>query len=736
MDERMPWDSEPMPWDTGGNGITSTLLDALKHVESRGNINAVSPAGARGPYQFMPATAKQYGLADPHDEPSARGAAKRYLTDLTNKFGGDTDKALLAYNWGPGNVDRYLKTGGPIPVEAQQYVGKVRAAEKNMSGQSTNEETPPWKIADGGAKETPPWKIADGESRKETSVVPAAPATALPKTIGQNLKAGVGNIMAAPEILANLGTGTIGQAVGGLAGLAGAALPGPQGQGAAWSQKVSNALTYQPQTNAAQTALGGVGKGFEYANEKLGQAGEAVGGNVGRSIGENAIPVAMTVAPVPKLLRQARVAAALPPENMIPAPLSEGTPGKFYAPQDVTVARNMAEKLRAHDLAQENKIATVPSETNPTRTNRMGMEAADVGEVEAKLSRQNESQWGKMLANDPDIDIRGPLSAEAIKAVRDRAAQSSGEIAKTGLVLPSEGHLGQIEGLRAKPTVGGKAAANEVNTRVNEAIDLVKNGADASELLRNISQLRKDARTTFKRNDAGVDAIAGAEANLKLANTFEDMLDTHLSGLNERNPHGGFDTLGEQYRNDRRTMAKSYTLDEALDHNTGKIDPGVIARITASDNALTGKFADVGKIAGNFPSVSKMNAPSPSSGIGGMHFSRFGPSGMVGTTLGGLVGGAPGAFVGGATTATMGELLGRALRNRSGEEWVQNRGVNPIPQSLWDLSGESPIGSSPKANPLGYDRPTPGTSREAPNNRQIPLTRAALESAIKKLREE
>jgi Transglycosylase SLT domain len=116
------------------SAITPSLLDAVRHVESRGNPKAVSPAGARGPYQFMPATARQYGLADPHDEPSARQAAARYLTDLSKQFGGDVDKALLAYNWGPGNVARYLKTGGPMPVEAQQYVGKVRAAEKNPGG--------------------------------------------------------------------------------------------------------------------------------------------------------------------------------------------------------------------------------------------------------------------------------------------------------------------------------------------------------------------------------------------------------------------------------------------------------------------------------------------------------------------------------------------------------------------------------------------------------------------------
>jgi hypothetical protein len=181
----------PAPWEVDDTAITPTLLDALRHVESRGNPNAVSPAGARGPYQFMPGTAKQYGLANPHDEPTARSAAARYLTDLTQQFGGDVNKALLAYNWGPGNVNRYLKTGGPMPAEAQQYVGKVRAAEKNMSGK----EATPWEVDDTVGKETAPWTTDDTKAplgkRATISPVAAEAKKMVEEDTGQALKAGI-----------------------------------------------------------------------------------------------------------------------------------------------------------------------------------------------------------------------------------------------------------------------------------------------------------------------------------------------------------------------------------------------------------------------------------------------------------------------------------------------------------------------------------------------------------------
>jgi len=123
-------------------------LDATRHVESRGNPKAVSPAGAQGAYQFMPETAKQYGIADPFDEAQARQGASKYMDNLEREFGADL--APLAYNWGEGNVRAFLKTGRgakgqPMPEEAMQYVSKINAAEKELSAkQSASQPTAEW----------------------------------------------------------------------------------------------------------------------------------------------------------------------------------------------------------------------------------------------------------------------------------------------------------------------------------------------------------------------------------------------------------------------------------------------------------------------------------------------------------------------------------------------------------------------------------------------------------------
>lgn len=106
------------------HGLPSGLLNAVMKQESGGNTRAVSPKGARGAFQFMPATAKQYGVDVNDLTSSAKGAAKMYA-DLLKQNGGDLPKALAGYNWGQGNVQR--NGMDKMPTETRQYIQKVTA---------------------------------------------------------------------------------------------------------------------------------------------------------------------------------------------------------------------------------------------------------------------------------------------------------------------------------------------------------------------------------------------------------------------------------------------------------------------------------------------------------------------------------------------------------------------------------------------------------------------------------
>jgi peptidoglycan DL-endopeptidase CwlO len=105
-------------------GVSPDLLAAVAQTESNFHPRAVSPAGARGLMQLMPATARGLGV-DPMNPAQAVDGAARLLSQHLRSFG-STSLALAAYNAGPGAVTRYH--GVPPYAETRRYVAKVLAA--------------------------------------------------------------------------------------------------------------------------------------------------------------------------------------------------------------------------------------------------------------------------------------------------------------------------------------------------------------------------------------------------------------------------------------------------------------------------------------------------------------------------------------------------------------------------------------------------------------------------------
>lgn len=109
------------------HGVDANLVRHVMHKETGGlkdRANAVSPAGAIGVMQLMPATAKGLGVRNPYDpEQNIEGGVK-YLAQLQRKYQ-DPKLAAIAYNWGPGNTDKWLASGADIsrlPKETRGYI--------------------------------------------------------------------------------------------------------------------------------------------------------------------------------------------------------------------------------------------------------------------------------------------------------------------------------------------------------------------------------------------------------------------------------------------------------------------------------------------------------------------------------------------------------------------------------------------------------------------------------------
>jgi hypothetical protein len=343
------------------------------------------------------------------------------------------------------------------------------------------------------------------------------------------------------------------------------------------------------------------------------------------------------------------------------------------ARQEANVAKSFenAAQIDASKLAVKHGIVIDPSVSNPTIKNRLTAGAAKATNFSENAAKLNDARFTQLAIEDMGLPANTVLDSDAISAALNKHSAPYDAIKDIPQLIADENVLKDIEGLRVtRPSIGGKKEAAAINEIVDDALAEIKAGRTGAEILVDIRSLRKAAKdiyATEKKSGVSDPAmLAKAETNIKLATALENLIEANV-----KDPQ-----LLIDFRKARAEMAKIYDYERALNTQTNRIDPQVLAKMAKDKKPLSGVAADIAKIASVFPDIAqtgKTGVPAWAKG-----FTRSGAAGTAAVGAASLVGAPliPAATIGAVTGYIGGGLAARRMASPAYQR------ANVIPQDF------------------------------------------------------
>jgi len=616
-------------------GVPLSLVQGVIETESGGAFNAIGPKTktgdrAYGPMQLMSATAKDLGVNRMEWKDNIRGGVK-YLNQLSQQFQ-DPSLVMAAYNAGPGNVQKY---GGIPPFkETQNYVQKVQNFMAKSTtdddfvpfGQETTSKTTTQVV---GADDFVPLTGTQQQAPK-TQVAPTTPADFMqsvrqqafqPKTQFQQDVAASFNPL---DVLR--GKTTSGQLIFGTADLMAKGIKGglsalglsdeylgidrnkPQPV-AQPTQSISDILkgTYKVATERPGLIVGGMGTGF------VDPATLLLPGAMQKSI-VSATPTALAqMAPRTVALAQ-NVAAAGGTAALTSAAQQQATTGTIN-PQQVlneaaaasiltaptatvsalTTPRAPA-KLTQAQLVAERAIAEgatlPPTQVNPSMLNRLieGISGKQQTSQIASVKNQQliNEQARKTLNLASDVEI----TPQVLKQYRDVKGQAYDALKANPAYYSDKPFLNDINSKTAEiQKRGGLVKSGEELNLLNELKQL---RFDGDGLVEKIKVLRSDSDINFRSGDP--DKIRLAQVQKFASKQLEDLAERNLKNFNQPD-------VMTNFKQARQDIAKSYTIEKALNAATGNVSGAVLGQRAAAGKIVPSELQALSNAAAAYPTA-------------------------------------------------------------------------------------------------------------------------------------
>jgi hypothetical protein len=477
--------------------------------------------------------------------------------------------------------------------------------------------------------------------------------------------------------------------------------PGGVRAGEQTAQRVQQEMGYQPRSEFAQ-----------YYLPEIGRAAEATG--------LQGVPIPLleaatrTAGPALRTIRQNV-------QNVVKAPLPLGETVELQAArlaeQRSKESWQQAPRIDATRLAQKYSIALNPAESNPTAANRLKSTLAYSSGLDARLAANNEPQWNNAVRKDLGLPDTGPMSVlgepvyEKLKTAKDvtqpyDAIRAMPEMRATPQIVNS------LDKLQAKTLVGDTTGiAIKSNEKLANIKDQIRAGMTGDVLMDSIQQLRQEASSIYGAQKAGNPITPEqrqiAVRNMGVANALEDMIEANLTTQ-----------ALKDFKNARVKIAKINDHELATNPLTGQVDPRVYADLLKEGKPLSGVAKELGIIAENSPSVSRINATGTAPVVPWTRSNLAGTAGaaaaaVTGTSpiFGGLIGSTIGRLASGVGTKTMvtpeyqaAYAMPRDYRIYPTTPAEVRYGPNQLAPYQPEVVGPSAGGPANKLRIIGYDQ--------------------------------
>lgn len=601
------------------HGLPSGLLNAVMQVESRGNVNAVSPRGARGAFQFMPATAKQYGVNTSDMGSSADGAARMYA-DLLKQSGGDLPKALAGYNWGQGNVSR--KGMDNMPAETRQYISKVTA---NMQPKIDKSKI----VWDEPQIDTASivWDAATAQAEM--------PLSARPTTLGMDdgkLRAvgqGIGNTVAG----AVRGAGSIGATILAPYDMAKDAFAGKGLSLESNRQRRADidgglqAMGAQPDSMLYKGAkvggeiAGTLGAGPLIAGgtRMMGAAPSVVNAisSAGMTTGAQRLPGALGLARnmLPRMagggITGGAMAGMVDPSNagsgasigaLLPPALSAGG----YAANAIgNLVRGPAASQAVTDgikSARQARLVIPPTQAKPSLFNRALEGTAGKLTTAQNASAKNAPIIDDLVASELGIAKGTQVTPEMLTTIRKTASKAYEAVRGAGTITPGPAYAQALDNITAPARQAAQGFPGaKANPLIAEIDGLRSTQFDASSAVSKISELRGAADAAYRGGDNAL-----GKGLKSAASALEDAIEAHLK------QSGAPGAMLSGFRESRKLIAKTHSAEKVMNPTTGNFDAVKLAAQLAKKKPMEGGMRTAAEFAQQFPKaaqqVSKMGS--------------------------------------------------------------------------------------------------------------------------------